>query len=155
MDSLSYEPPQRYGVDTVTLMARDPGMLFAYWEITPASWEAAHRLLSGPVSPRLVLTDETIGRTEMHAISWEPGDRYLPVEHGGHTYRVTVGLWDGARFTPLLSSHPVTTPPGRESAWTDTEWSTIEALYALWRRRYRAPAGSSQLSHATTSGRTT
>src|SRR5690349_4271176 len=50
------EPPELYGVDEVTVLARDPYTLFTHWEVTPATLAAARASLGeeGTLVLRLV-----------------------------------------------------------------------------------------------------
>jgi hypothetical protein len=144
--------PHRYGVDRLTLMARDPHWLYAYWEITatkqeefntnygPAAWSSTHPVLrvydvtgvdfNGTNAKGFV--DIHVGE---HVDNW-----YIQVGEPDRSFCVDLGrMFQDGHFVTLLRSNIVTTPRASLSDRLDEEWMWIEGLYhSIGRFQYGA-----------------
>ena len=123
--------PSAYGVDRLTLLARDPSSLFAYWEVTPRRREPALAAL-GPEAEgasqvlRLYADGadaDTIVDVELPA---DLGSRYVTVSNPGASCRAEIGLGTASgRFVPLLSSNTVRMPSAAPSRDTSVVWDVV------------------------------
>ncbi|MDD2444374.1 MAG: DUF4912 domain-containing protein [Desulfotomaculaceae bacterium] len=134
--------PQKYGVDRMVLLARDPHWLFAYWEVTatkqeefkssygPETWPSTH-----PVLRVYDVTDVDFNgnnansyidlHIEEHVDNW-----HIEVGEPDRTFCVDLGrMFPDGRFVTLLRSNVVTTPRASLSDRLDEEWMWIEGLY--------------------------
>jgi hypothetical protein len=106
------ELSDRYGSDTLFLIARDPHWLFCYWDI---GWDR-HALAGGAFLRLYCGADlESEVEVERSAPNW-----YLPARKGGAEYRAEIGGYDttGA-WVEIARSNPTETPAsslGPESA---------------------------------------
>ena len=110
--------PASYGDDRLVLLARDPGTLFAYWDLAPG-----FDYPPGVRDTRLVLCIEDLTLLDFEGLV---GSRYVEVARSDGTYRAQLG-WrraDGT-FVGRVQSSTVTTPradaPGSEPA----RWMTV------------------------------
>jgi uncharacterized protein len=143
-DRLWDEPlPHRYHDDRITLIARDPYWLHAYWEVTAANYARAQALLGDALPATLVLRvyhypaphDPASGQMdiELHA---DARNWYVHGGRPGHGFEVEIGLrGPGDRFVPLSRSNRATTPLDRMSEVRDEKWLSLagedEQMYAL------------------------
>jgi hypothetical protein len=127
------ELPRAYGQDRITLLARDPWWLFAYWEVVPTTRVAVLRTLGAEAeAAREVLrvydvTGVTAAGASTGAAEVElpPGttQRYLNVTRPGASYVVEIGLRTATgRFVALAGSNPVTTPRASPSPDATVRW---------------------------------
>lgn len=115
--------PEAYGEDRLVLMAKDPGTLFAYWEITPARTAAAEAAMRPGEEYREVLRlDWTVRELfetnyALLPVSFAARRWYLRVPYPGLTYQLELG-WLGSQghYIPLLQSNPSDAP----EAWAAT-----------------------------------
>jgi len=143
-DLLRDEPlPDRYHDDRITLIARDPYWLYAYWELTPMNWARARGIL-GEIATQLTLRvhdypphqgGQERGWMDIE-VSAEARDWYLHGGRPGHAFEVEIGLRaEDGRFVPLARSNRVTTPLDRMSDVLDEQWlskpADYERMYAL------------------------
>lgn len=141
--------PQRYGVDRLVLLVRDPYWLYAYWEISatrqeefnaafgPQAWESTQ--------PVLRVYDVTgvnfngfnaLGYTDIK-IQDEADSWHIPVGQPNRSYCVDLGRkFPDGRFVTLLRSNVVTTPRSSLSECLDEEWMWIEELYRSFKFQY-------------------
>lgn len=125
-DNLAF--PSTYNVTQVTLVARDPYWIFAYWEISVDSLEEARRHLGGGVDESAIILrmfdvssganqsfDIEVGR---QATSW-----YVNLWRDNASYCAEIGLRkpDG-HFHVLARSNSVTTPRASFSGREDVMW---------------------------------
>ncbi|HEY8417344.1 MAG TPA: DUF4912 domain-containing protein [Limnochordales bacterium] len=134
-----YELPPGYGTDRLTLLVRDPWCVFAFWEVTAASWhDAARRLASDGETPQLVLRLHDLtgaqgadgGTYTDLVVSWR--DRwYIHLDRPGRTLIAEIGAGTSWSFVPIARSNVVHTPPGTVSEWAEAGWMSVEAAYRL------------------------
>jgi hypothetical protein len=121
-------------------MARDPGWLFAYWEVVEASRQAAARELADP-SGRLVLRIYQLSRVafSMKAVQRQQdivvtqsaiGNWYVNIWSEGAHYAAELGLLsrDG-RFVAIVRSNVVSGTRGSLSDRVDEKWVTVDRDY--------------------------
>ncbi len=131
-----YQPPElseKYGVDRLVLLARDPYWLHAYWEVTPATLrEAEKQLADGWDGRRWILrvrhftSGEKRHEAEPFDVDLNPDARnwYLRVPHPDRVYEATIGVITRERvFYPFARSEQVHTPRAGESDEIDVQWS--------------------------------
>ena len=127
------EPPETYGVDEVTVLARDPHTLFAYWEATPEGWARARATLGGDgaltlrlyaVLPRAEGGVHTV--TEDHRLDWDHGRRYFLLAHAGAHVTAALGLLapDG-RFAPIAQAPRIRAPYAGPGPAGPVEWMEV------------------------------
>jgi hypothetical protein len=140
------ELPQRYGVERLVLLARDPAWLFAYWEVSATrqdDFERAYGARTWEMTrPTLRVYDITgvdfdggnalriidIGLQE-NADNW-----HIAVNDPDHSFVVDLGrMFPDGRFVTLLRSNVVQTPRAGFSDSTDEHWMWIEGLYRSMR----------------------
>lgn len=130
------ELPSGYGEDRIVLMTRDPEWIFAYWEITPASWRRACTHWPDeqchPVLRLYELTGNnthTSGYFDIHLAPFSQSWHIHTGKTGSH-FRAAIGVrTPDTAFQEIALSNIVSTPPGRVSKIVDEEWLTLEALY--------------------------
>lgn len=133
-----YSLPEKYGVDRLVLMARDPEWVYAYWEIAHAKYK---HIMEGRVAewnlsrPALRLYDIT-GRlrpaAHMDIVVGENSDNwYIYVDRPQHTLVAELGRLFEGEFVPFLRSNPVTLPPRTYSMEISGEWADFN-----WERLY-------------------
>jgi hypothetical protein len=131
--------PASYGDDRLVLVARDPGTLFAYWDL-PAGIERP----AGAVDARFVLRIEDLTLLDFaEARAWRhhdvevegtAGSRYVRHARPAGTYRAELG-WRSAdgTFVARVRSAVTTTPRAEAPGHDPTRWMTV--------RVERAPLG--------------
>jgi hypothetical protein len=122
------EPPEGYGVDQVTLLARDPYTLFAHWEVTPAGREQAGgfggelvlrlHALQAPTGPAGPILDERLHR--------DLGRGYLPAPFPGALVDAAIGIRraDGG-FTPIAFAPRLRVPHASVAEDGPVEWMEV------------------------------
>lgn len=138
--------PTSYGDDRLVLLARDPGTLFAYWDLAPGFDHPA-----GARVARLVLRIEDLTLLDFQAARpWQHhdfeieglvGSRYVEVAHSAGTYRAQVG-WravDGS-FASRVQSSIVTTPRADTPGHEPLRWMTVRVDGGPGRAAPDAPA---------------
>jgi hypothetical protein len=140
------ELPAAYGVDRLVLIPRDPWWIFVFWEITPATREAALAALgteADEARPMLRVYDVTFvdPRGSNTSLSFDleiprgVESWYVNVGRAAASYCTEIGLRTASgRFLPLLRSNVGDTPratpsPDREVRWlefgpTGPAWSS-------------------------------
>lgn len=126
--------PEAYGLDRLVLMVRDPAMVFAYWEVTPPTFD--RRTTESGIAldgSRLTLRMDDVTADPGADVDGPGGwdvvvDRllnnwYLPVPEPARAYRGALGLRlaDG-RFLVLVRSNVVRMPPAGPSPIVDASW---------------------------------
>src|SRR5687768_11829660 len=123
------ELPEGYGVDQVTLLARDPYTLFAHWEVTERAREHAggredavlvlrlHALV-GPDGPAGQIIDE-----RLHG---DLGRGYLPAPFPGALIDAAIGVRkpDGG-FTPIAFAPRLRVPHATVADEAPVEWMEV------------------------------
>lgn len=122
--------PDTYGEDRLVFLVRDPVTVFASWEITPNSLQRVRDTLGSDA--RLALQLQAVHPAAEHVVSEYDvdGAHNCYVRHDGTAaaYRAVLGMRAGDRFIPLLHSRPTSTPPGKPSAITDSDWPPLTAV---------------------------
>jgi hypothetical protein len=128
------ELPERYGVDDVMAMWKDPHHIFVYWEVTPEGRAAArsHLGAEGHAAKLILRLASARARSggvekEEHDIEldWDHGRRYLPVAHGSRV-SVAVGLRSpSGDFAPIAHSAVVHVPPAEPGPDGPVEWMEV------------------------------
>lgn len=161
--------PTRYGVDRLVLLVRDPSWLYAYWEVSDATWAHARRLaepVPNPVPNGVAAGAGNVwekSRTILRLISWgEPAagsavwetdvgtadNWYIHLPDRGRPLQAELvqRLPDGREIS-LLRSNIAFLPPAEPSSLVDEEWLTIEEV---WERflGLQPGAGSEQILRA-------
>jgi len=123
--------PSGYGTDRITLLARDPFCVFAYWELTPGRRAPALAELGpdaeGACQVLRLYAATTADRAPTVSfdvdLPADLGSRYLTVSSPGAVCRAEIGLRTGAgRFLPLVSSNTVIMPSAAASTDTSVRW---------------------------------
>ncbi|MDQ2918785.1 MAG: DUF4912 domain-containing protein [Verrucomicrobiota bacterium] len=116
--------PRSYGTQTLTLMARDPHNLFAYWDI---DWPTAFREQEPQdrkVHLRLLKAD---GAEEL-AVEIEPmaGSCYISVPEANATYSGDIGFFQPREvWHSLATSELITTPPETVATDGEADFATV------------------------------
>lgn len=137
--------PDKYGIDRLAMMARDPYWIHAYWEVTPESTQRAHDELGDS-------WDEHRWILRIHVFSKDAAEQekdhfdvdlnsdarnwYFRVPRPDCSYEGTIGvLTSDGTFYPFARSTRVTTPRDSMSDVLDEEWTSLpeeaEEIYAL------------------------
>ncbi|MHB1418506.1 MAG: DUF4912 domain-containing protein [Bacillota bacterium] len=137
-----YFLPHEYGEDKVVLLVKDPYWLYAYWDISPHSWEEMNRnygqsvgVVSRPLL-RLYEVSSEIGATcELFQDIWLSDvatNWYINVGKPNCSFYVDMGrmLPDGT-FIVFARSNVVTTPRDRMSDIIDPNWPPIDEVLGL------------------------
>ncbi len=123
--------PASYSDDRLVLLARDPGTLFAYWDLAPGFDHPP-----GARDGRLVLRIEDLTLLDFQAarpwrhhdfeIEGLVGSRYVEVAHSAGTYRAQLG-WHGVdgSFASRVRSSIVTTPRADTPGHEPLRWMTV------------------------------
>ncbi|AZO94124.1 DUF4912 domain-containing protein [Halocella sp. SP3-1] len=128
-----YPLREYYNKNYIRLFARDPGFLFAYWEIKNPDFYQNEAFL------RLVNTQKN--NSHDIRINHQARDWYLQAEPANNYY-ILIGFKKNGVFYPLIQSNEVTTPLNQPSAIVDEQWMTIEELSKY---SYRIDMGSISL----------
>lgn len=124
--------PQEYGLSQIVALVRDPGWIYAYWEVTPESLSEAHRKCADSAT-RLTLRVydvtfvlETIPFWDIE-VYHRIGNWYVDVGQPDCAYFVEIGVKSPAGlFVAMARSGVVRTPTASVSDRFDEEWWTIE-----------------------------
>jgi hypothetical protein len=128
------ELPSAYGVDRLTLLARDPWCIFAYWEVTPGRREPALEALGREAEGacqvlRLYAHGADGDATVDVELPVDLGSRYLSVASPGASCRAEIGLSaPSGRFVPLVSSNTVRMPSAAPSNDTSLVWDMVARM---------------------------
>lgn len=144
-----FELPGTYGENRIILLVREPGWVYAYWEIM----EATRRTILDYLPPEKRNSVRSVVRILSLKPGWksmhQPENRVLDIEvpYLVHSWHIDIGteprhvvaafgfLTPEGHFIEVVRSNPVTVPSGKESDLTDEEWLTLEELY-----RFGSPA---------------
>jgi len=130
--------PQRYNQTGVTLIARDPHWIYAYWEITPASLTAIKRKIGAPFK-------KSVYALRMHYVTGVESARsnagqwfdidvlpsvqswYVQVRCDNASYRADLGLrTPQGRFYPMANSNVISTPSANASESSPITWMKVK-----------------------------
>lgn len=133
-----YSLPAVYNNTKVTLIARDPYWIHAYWEIAPQAMEALRKKfgseLDGAVYTLRMYDVTCINFDGNNAHHWfdivfypPTNNWYVSLWHDNVSYCAELGLRTAqGRFHPLSRSNFVTTPAVSPSQRTDVIWMKVE-----------------------------
>lgn len=140
--------PDRYGVERLVLMVRDPYWLYAYWEISatrqeefqthygPDSWHSSRAML------RLYdVTGVTFNGNNANSfidipVSDEVDNWHIHVGTPDRELCLELGrIMPDGRFITLLRSNTAYTPRASLSDRLDEEWMWIEGIYRQFGKR--------------------
>ncbi len=140
------EPPPRYGITRLVLMARDPDWAFSYWEITQETiqqvmqrigahnWNQARHILRVYDVTSVEFNGSNAHRSWDVEISPYASSWYLHMPESDRSYIADIGLITPyGEFVMLARSNPITMPRAGVSDVLDEEWATInyEELFRL------------------------
>lgn len=129
--------PSNYGTTSVTLIARDPNWIFAYWEIASHSIEAVKKIIGDEINRAscvLRMYDITaVDFNGFNANQWfdlevgRSSNWYINLWIDNVSYCADLGLRlpDG-RFFALARSNSVTTPRKAQSWRTEQIWMDVK-----------------------------
>ncbi|MDD4237316.1 MAG: DUF4912 domain-containing protein [Desulfotomaculaceae bacterium] len=134
--------PHSYGVDRLTLMARDPHWLYAYWEITatkqdefvrnygPEAWSSTHPVLRVYDVTGVDFNGSNAKGFLDITLSDDIESWNIEVREPDRSFCVDLGrMFQDGRFITLLRSNVANTPRASLSDRPDEEWMWIEGLY--------------------------
>lgn len=136
------ELPNEYGKDRITIQVRDPRWIYAYWEITPQTWEKFQRKLEGGFSSAkrvLRVYDVSFinfnGANAHSFFDIEVGNDarnwYIDTNAPGRFWCVDYGLkLPNGQFFTIVRSNVVQTPLDGPSSVTDEDWMIPDELFA-------------------------
>ena len=116
--------PRTYGTQTLTLMARDPHNIFAYWDI---DWPAAFRAQK-PRDRKVHLRLFNADGAEELSVEIEPmaGSCYISVPDANTTYSGDIGFFQPPEtWNSLATSELITTPPENVAEEGDADFATV------------------------------
>jgi len=131
----SGELPQTYGEDRIVLMTRDPFVVHAYWEATPARLEREKAWFGWTSKLCLRIYDITgvqfDGRNAVGYYDQEVFERvgnwYFDLGRPSHSFCADLGLLSPeGRFLTLTRSNYVTMPRDGVSEQIDEEWMLVD-----------------------------
>ena len=134
--------PVRYNKDTLVLLVRDPWWIYAYWEISDATFErlksqlkeefyAAKRVLRLYDVTNVSFDGTNANRFFDIEINPEAMNWYIDTGCAGRSWCIDLGLLlkDGT-FITILRSNIVETPLDRPSEIMDEEWMIPDDMFA-------------------------
>jgi hypothetical protein len=141
------ELPRTYGDDRIVIMTRDPFVVHAYWEATPArldrekawfGWESKLCVRIYDITGVLFDGGNAIGYFDQEVFE-RTGNWYFDLGRPGHSFCADLGLLSPAgRFLTLSRSNPVTMPRDGVSDVIDEEWMLVDEEF--W-KLYGYPEG--------------
>jgi hypothetical protein len=151
------ETPERYDLDEVAVLPRDPFTLFAYWEVTERGRAAARSTLGE--DGRLVLRvysvssqprEGVVSETADHDLGWDYGRFYVKAPRPGAHVSAAVGLLGrNGKFAPIAHAPHVRVPQAEPGPEGPVEWMEVAPARSRGRRRERPEI----VSHAGRPGR--
>lgn len=137
------ELPAEYGEERLTLMARDPYVAFAYWEVTPGRLDREKRWFGWDSRLCVRIYDVTgiqfdggnaVGYYDQD-VTERVGNWYFGINRPGRSFVADIGLRSPeGRFLTLARSNYVTMPREGASDVIDEEWMiTDEEFWKLYR----------------------
>ena len=141
--------PYGYGEEKIALMVRDPYLVHAYWEVTPARIEREKAWFGWNSKLAVRIYDVTgiqfDGRNALGYFDQEVFERlgswYFDVGRPSHSFLADVGLLSPeGRFLTLARSNPISMPRDSVSDVLDEEWMLVDEEF--W-KLYGFPGGPS------------
>ena len=119
--------PDSYGLDRLVLLVQDPHHIFAYWEVSPATYARVAALAGAGAATVLVL--HTSSGAEQREVDLCGGNYYLAVAPGA-TYRAEIALRSReGHLHSLAISNFVATPAAGPSSRTDATWMEVDETF--------------------------
>lgn len=150
------ELPEGYGDNQITLLARDPEWIFAYWEINSAkiqevcqcfgadAWDRAQHVLRVYDTTDLLFNGYNANHYFDIQISRLSRQWHVEVGQANRTYCIDRGLIIDNQFVVLARSNFVTTPANCVSSLIDEQWMLLsEYDHKLYQRLDQPLGGSS------------
>jgi hypothetical protein len=159
------EIPEGYNDTYLRALPRDPFWIFAYWEISPATFELMRRHVGDEYEKSkwilrlLDVTDIYFDGTNawrIQNIDLAPGavSWYLKVWEPNRTYMLQYGiLTSDGRFFSAVNSNAVQMPPYGVSSNTDQEWMTANTNELIRLSGIKKSIGASESIHWVISSR--
>ncbi|MCX5711860.1 MAG: DUF4912 domain-containing protein, partial [Candidatus Omnitrophica bacterium] len=135
------ELPNEYGKDRITIAVRDPRWIYAYWEITPGTWEKFQQKLGNSFNAAkrvLRVYDVSFihfnGSNAHSFFDIEVGNDaknwYIDTNSPGRSWCVDYGLrLANGEFFTIVRSNVVQTPFDGPSSVTDEDWMIPDDLF--------------------------
>jgi hypothetical protein len=147
------ELPRTYGQDRMVLMTRDPFVVLAYWETTPARLELEKAWFGWDSKLSVRIYDITgiqfdgrnaIGYLDQE-VSEQTGNWYFDLGRPSHSFCADLGLLSPeGKFLTLTRSNYITMPRDRVSDVIDEEWLLVdEEFWKLYGYAEGFPGGIS------------
>lgn len=136
------ELPGQYGEDKITVLARDPRWIYAYWEITPKAFDGVRKRLGEEFnSAKMALRVYDVSNIDFNgsnahvffdiSINQYADNWYIETGGPGKSFCVDVGyLLPAGRFITIVRSNAVRMPVEGPSGITDEEWMVPEDMFA-------------------------
>ena len=120
------ELPDTYNTGRLFLAARDPHLLFVYWDLSGQKiGEYARQASDGRVVLRVFEKNHAAPVAEA-TLAHDARNWYLPVSKAATTYTAELGFWrHNGSFNVISRSREATTPPDEISANTTARFATI------------------------------
>jgi len=148
-DASYQDLPNGYGEEKIALMVRDPYMVHAYWEMSPARIEREKKWFGWGSKLAVRIYDVTgiqfDGRNALGYFDQEIFERmgswYFDVGRPSHAFVADLGLLSPeGRFLTLARSNPISMPRDGASEVHDEEWMLVDEEF--W-KLYGLPSGPS------------
>jgi hypothetical protein len=139
--------PKEYGEDRIVLLTRDPFVVHAYWEVTPARLEREKSWFGWNSKLNIRIYDITgvqfDGRNAIGYYDQEVFERmgnwYFDLGRPSHSFCAELGLLsEEGRFLTLVRSNYITMPRDGVSDVIDDEWILVDEEF--W-KLYGSPEG--------------
>jgi hypothetical protein len=120
------ELPESYGTGRLFLVARDPGWLYVYWDLSGRQMaDARQQAADGRLVLRLFEKNIAAPRQEL-ALHHDSRNWYISGARLATTYRAELGYWEhGGRFHLISASRETTTPSAVLSSDRSVRYATI------------------------------
>jgi hypothetical protein len=116
--------PDSYGTRKLFLVARDPSLLFAYWDLDPVQYQEAARVAdAGKIFLELYVANE--GRVQQIHVWDSHKNWYLQVNRPDTQFVAQLGYYRNGVFEVIARSSEVRTPRDDLSPNTDARFVTI------------------------------
>ncbi len=149
------ELPEGYGDNQITLLARDPEWIFAYWETNfakiqevcrcfgPEAWERGQHVLRVYDTTDLLFNGYNANHYFDLQISRFSLQWHVEVGQANRTYCIDRGLIIDNQFVVLARSNFVTTPANCVSSLIDEQWMLLSEYDRKLYQRLDQPLGGS------------
>lgn len=136
------ELPAQYGEDKITLLVRDPQWVYAYWEITPQTFDRVRKQLGDEFNhAKMALRVYDVSNIDFNgsnahvsfdlSINAYTNNWYIETGTPGKSFCIDVGyLLPKGKFITMVRSNAVRMPIEGPSGITDEEWMVPEEMFA-------------------------